>query len=424
MSELGADNVSPRSVGSRQRQSRVDLLREEVIAANARLDEQALLQRTGIQEIMALLRGRVPEPRAREDRTSLLSDDATAGAFATPLQGAATAESTAGQDDATTEAAVRRLTAGYVLPPAPLVPPLDLPQRSLKREARITGEPSAASSESSDPIAVPELDPIDKPLSTGYASRFSVLPPPTRKVPSTQAPLIAVSHHEKIDFERHGALLKHATHEAILEWLPAFKAYHDQSPHLHDRDGWSLAAAVSPDVQGQSFTSLLKTRTIYTTAEVFELKERWLSLSDAKVYTVLQHALAATSAEDWFKQITPALHLTFADLCASAKPNKKQPVLRTTTYEYFFMSVKLFHKKLLDMIDIASPECVRTSHWYPKFWVKNPEVRTLVSTYWQVWRDTPSVDLHVAWFLQQEQFKTESMRNTGTLEAFLKKLLL
>ena len=140
MSALGVNNLFHRSAGSRHSRLSTEQLAEQA-RINARM-EAALSAQDARAERMErllemLLAGGTPAPRVREDRTSLLSDDATAGAFATPLQGAATVEAAAGRDDATAEAAVRRLTAGYVLPPAPLVPPLDLPQRSLKREARI-----------------------------------------------------------------------------------------------------------------------------------------------------------------------------------------------------------------------------------------------------------------------------------------------
>ena len=45
------------------------------------------------------------------------------------------------------------------------------------------------------------------------------------------------------------------------------------------------------------------------------------------------------------------------------------------------------------------------------------------SSVWSVLRATSSVDLHVEWLLQQEDFKPDAMRTTGNSEAFFKSLL-
>ena len=61
----------------------------------------------------------------------------------------------------------------------------------------------------------------------------------------------------------------------------------------------------------------------------------------------------------------------------------------------------------------------KSAHWYPKFWTKDPNIRTMVSSVWSVHRATPSVDLHVEWLLRQDEFKPDAMRTTGNLDAYL-----
>ena len=235
-------------------------------------------------------------------------------------------------------------------------------------------------------------------------------------------PFVAVSHHEKIDFAKNNAQLKEATPAALMAFPPAYEAYKAASDHLSYREGWGYAFAIHDDVKAAACSKMLKRRDTYTAKEVFRIRDHWLTLDDAEVYETLQNAFAAQSADEWFQQIEPALHLSFAKLCAEAKP-KKQPTLRTSTYEYFFIAVKIFAQELQDLIEVASPACVRSAHWYPKFWTKDPNIRTMVSSVWNVLRATPSVDLHVEWLLEQEEFKPDAMRTTGNLDDFFKSLL-
>ena len=190
-------------------------------------------------------------------------------------------------------------------------------------------------------------------------------------------PFVAVSHHEKIDYVKNNPQLKDATPAALMAFSPAYEAYKAASDHLRYREGWGYAFAVHDDVKATACTKMLHRRDTYTAKEVLHIRDHWLSLGDAEVYEILQNAFAAQSADEWFGQIEPALHLSFAKLCSEARP-KKQATLRTSTYEYFFIAVKIFSQELQDLIEVASPACVKLAHWYPKFWTKDPNIRTLV----------------------------------------------